>query len=456
MTTLPDRRPEGGPLATLDLPLGHPAPPRLKTRARGPIAAGTAIILIAFGGFGTWAGLAPLNSAAIAPAVVVVESARKTVQHLEGGIIKEILIDEGSTVETGQVLIRLDDTRARTSYDLLQGQLDAALALQYRLMAERDGVKEIAFPPELVSRRNDPAIAQILSAQERLFVARRKAQQGQAAVLRQRMAQFREEITGLRAQQRSKERQIALIREEYKGVKELYDKGIERKPRLLALERAEALLEGERGELIALVSRAEQAIGEAELRIIDLDNSFQQDVATQLRDTEVRVAELRDRLRAQEDVLQRVDIRAPQPGVVVGLKFRSRLGVIPPGAAIMDIVPSEDRLIVEARVRPEDVDVVRVGQTAQIRLTAYKQRNTLTVAGKLVHLSADRFLDERSGLAYYLAKIDPDAQSLAEAGNVQLQAGMPAEVMIETGTRLAIDYMVNPVLISFKRAFRED
>lgn len=456
MTTLPEQRPAGGLPAPLDPALGAPTPPRLKTRARGPIFAGFAIIVLAFGGFGAWAGLSPLNSAAIAPAVVVAESSRKTVQHLEGGIIKDILVDEGSIVDTGQILIRLDETRARTGYDLLLGQLDAALALQHRLIAERDSLPAIAFPPELSDRRGELAVGPMLAAQERLFAARRKALNGQVAILRQRIAQFRDEITGLEAQQRAKERQVVLIRQEYRGVKELFDKGFERKPRLLALERAEALLEGEHGELIAQISRVRQAIGEAELRIIDLDNNFHQDVATQLRDTEVRVAEMRDRLRAQEDVLQRVDIRAPQSGVVVGLKFRSRLGVIPPGASILDIMPSEDRLVFEARIRPEDIDVVRVGQSAQVRLTAYKQRSTLTVNGRLIHISADRFLDERTGLGYYLAKIEPDPDSLAAAGDVQLQAGMPAEVMIQTGARLAIEYMVNPVIISFTRAFRED
>ncbi len=426
--------------------------------ALGPsVLAGIALLAAGAGGFVAWAGLSPLASGAVAPGVVVVESHRKTVQHLEGGIIDTILVDEGATIAAGQVLIRLDDARAKATYDLVQGQLQSTLALEARLIAERDGRGEIEIPPELAAVDGDSETGAIMAAQRRLFEARRRAREGQVSILRQRILQFREEIGGLKAQQRSKERQIALIGEEYKGVKELYDKGIERRPRLLALERAQAVLEGERGELVAQMSRAAQAIGEAELRIIDIDNAFQQEVATQLRENQVRLAELRERLRAQDDIIARLDIRAPQAGIVVNLRFHTPRGVIPAGAPVLDIVPGADRLTVEARVQPEDVDAVHVGLPAEVRLTAFQRRTTPSVMGRVVHVSADRLVEERSGLPFYRARIELDPASLAALGpNLRLAPGMPAEVMIETGTRLAIDYLLAPLTASLGRAFREE
>lgn len=437
------------------LPVPLEAPP-LKTGIGGPVTAGLIIITLAFGGLGIWSGLAPLSSAAIAPGVVNVDTNRKTVQHLEGGIVGDILVTEGSVVEAGQVLVRLDDTRADASYHLLQGQYLATLALEARLAAERDGHPAIAYPTELVRQRGAPDIDEIIAAQDGLFAARLRSLEGETSVLRQRVTLFEEEIKGLRAQQKAKEHQSTLIREEYKSVKELYDKGYERKPRLLALERAQAALEGDRGELIAQISRARQAIGEAELRIIDRENNFQQEVVAELRDVQVKIAELRDRVRAQEDVLQRVDIRAPLAGTVVDLKVHTPGGVIAPGAPILDIVPSEERLVIEARLRPDDIDTVHVGLPAEVRLTAYKRRNTPTIAGHVIQVSADRFIDDRTGLSYYLARIELDDGALDFLEDVKLYPGMPAEVMIETGKRVVIDYLLGPIIDSIRRAFRED
>jgi HlyD family type I secretion membrane fusion protein len=431
------------------------SPPRLKVSARGPVVAGLAIFALAVGGFGSWAALAPLSSASIAPGVVVVEGSRKTVQHLEGGIIKEILVAEGSTVEAGQVLVRMDGIRPRALYELLQSEYLAALALKARLVAERDDLDHITFSAEVLASKDDPEVKDLIVGESRLFDARRTGLHGQIDILHQRMVQFEQEIKGLEAQRISKTRQRALIQEELKAVQRMYEQGYEKKPRLLALRRANARLAGERGEHIADISRVKQGIGEAELRIIDLQNGFQREVAAEFQAARTRIAELRDRIRAQEDVLRRLDVRAPQAGVVMGLKVHTTDGVITPGMPILDIVPSKEHLIIDAHVNPEDIDVVHPGLTAQVRLTAYKRRSTPTVDGWVTQVSGDRFVDSHSGSAYYLARIELDPPSLAALDDVKLYPGMPAEVMIETGKRTALDYIISPIANGIQRALRE-
>ncbi len=442
---------------TLLLPAPRPSAlmPRLKTSARGPVLAGIGVIGLFFGGFGAWAALSPLSSAAIAPGVVVVESNRKTVQHLEGGIIEEILVNEGEQVQAGQVLLRLDETRSRATYDVLLGQYRAALALENRLTAEQDGLASIVFADELNSAAGNPDVAKILAGQNRLFEARRTTVAGQIEILRQGISEFEEEIKGLQAQQEAQAKQIALLRDEYKDVKQLYEKGLDKKPRVLALQRAMAKLEGEEGEYVASIARARQAIGEAELRIINVQNTFQHEVVAEQRGAQRDVAELRDRIRAQEDVLRRMAVEAPQAGVVVALRFHTTGGVIAPGDAILDIVPSEDELTIEARVRSDDIDVVHAGLAAKIRLSAFRRRTTPTIAGLIARVSADRFEDERTGIPFYLARVEVDSDELAALDDVKLYPGMPVEVMIATGERLALDYLLSPITDSIHRAFRE-
>jgi HlyD family type I secretion membrane fusion protein len=429
--------------------------PRLKTSARGPVLTGIGVIGLFFGGFGAWAALSPLSSAAIAPGVVAVESNRKTVQHLEGGIIEQILVDEGEQVQAGQVLLRLDRTRSQATYDVLLGQYRAVLALENRLTAERDGLAIIAFADELTSAASNPDVAKILVGQTRLFEARRTTVEGQIDILRQSINELREEIRGLQAQQEAQAEQITLLREEYESVKRLYEKGLDKKPRILALQRAMAKLKGEEGEYDASVARARQAIGEAELRIINVQNTFQHEVVAELREAQRDLAELRDKIRAQEDVLRRMAVAAPQAGVVVALRFHTRGGVIAPGDAILEIVPSEDKLSIEARVHSDDIDVVRPGLEAQVRLSAFRRRTTPTVAGVVTRVSADRFEDERTGMPFYLARVEVDSDELSALEDVKLYPGMPAEVMVTTGERLALDYLLSPITDSIHRAFRE-
>lgn len=430
-------------------------PPRA-TRARGPVLAGFVIIALAFGGFGAWAAKSPLASASIAPGFVAVEGNRKTVQHFEGGIISEILVGEGDRIEAGQVLVRLDPTRPQAVRDLLMGRMQAARALEARLIAERDGLAAVSFPDELTARAGDPAIVEILQGQANLFTARRAALQGQVKVLKQRIVQHKEQIGGVRAQLASKREQSKLVAEERAGIETLFKKGIAPKPRLLAAKRAEARLKGEIGEHIADVAELKQRSGETELRIIDLQNRFQEGVVTELRTIQDNLAELSDRLRAQEDILDRLEVRAPQEGIVVGLKFFTAGGVISPGAPILDIVPENEKLVIQVQVKANDIDVVHVGLPAQVRLSAFALRTTPLVDATVVNVSADRFVSDIDGSSFYRASVEINPGELEALDDVKLYPGMPAEVLIETGTQTALSYLMSPITSNIHRALRED
>ena len=422
---------------------------------RAPVMTGCAIALSFFAGLGGWSSLAPLSSAAVAEGVIRVESHRKTVQHLEGGIVREILVGEGQEVAAGQALIRLDATQTSTTVAVLRDQMDAFMALEARLIAERDGTDVIAFDEELKSRSSDPKVASILDGQERIFNSRRRSLTDQAGILAQRVEQLGAEIDGHKAQLASADEQIRLTGEEIATVNDLLDRGLERKPRLLALQRQRSYLEGLRGEQHGAIAKAEQAIGEAKLQSADLLNKRSSEVALELREVQSRLLEIREKLSLADDINKRMEVVAPVSGQVVDLKVHTLGGVIHAGEALMDIVPQSDELVVEARVRPTDVESVHVGQPAQVALTAYKQRTTPRLDGTLVTLSADALTDEVRHTTYYSAEIRIDPTELLKLEAVQLYPGMPAEVMIVTGERTLLQYLIQPVLDSFHRAFRE-
>ena len=414
------------------------------------------VVTLFFGGLGGWAALAPLESAAIATGVVSVASSRKTVQHLEGGIVSEILVREGDEVEASQLLIRLEDTQPRASLELLRGRQLAALALEARLAAERDGRKLVEFPDALLTAAQDTKVAGMITAQERIFEARRNSLSGQVAILKQRMAQFSEEIKGLSSEIAAQDTQLELIAEESGAVAQLVAKGLAQKPRLLGLKRQSAEIEGARSRNRARIARVKQSIGEAHLRISELSTALINEVVQELRDVQTDLSDLTERIRAAEDVMRRTDILAPLAGTIVGLQVHTRGGVIAPGSPLMDIVPKDDRLIIEAQVDPNDIDVVHSGLPAQVRLTAFNQRHLAPIDGQVVSVSADRFTDERTGVGYFLARIELDAAELEALEDVALYPGMQAEVMIVTGARTAFDYLTKPLATSLRRAFREE
>jgi HlyD family secretion protein/epimerase transport system membrane fusion protein len=421
-----------------------------------PLLAAAIVILIFFGGLGAWATLAPLDSAALAPGRVTVASNRKTVQHLEGGIVKELLVKEGDAVSGDQVLIQLDDTQARARLDLLYSRYDKLLATEARLTAEQASAAEIVFPESLTSRRHQSQVARILDAEKALFEARQRSTEGRIHIFHKRIAQHNKEISGLEAQVAAEDEQLLVIEDERASFEVLFKKGVVGKARLLRLKREAAKLKGERAEHLSMITQARQRIGETELEIIDLKNSMLNQVVGDLRDTQAELVDVSERLKAAEDILVRTDIRAPQAGVVMGLNVHTEAGVIAPGQRLLDIVPEDDTLVIEAQVAPNDIDVVYAGLPSQVRLTAFKQRNTPLLDGNLTRVSADSFTDERSGASYFLARVTIDAAELKKLDGRELYPGMGAEVMIKTGKRTTMDYILAPLTDSLRRAFRED
>ena len=422
---------------------------------RGPAIAGLVIVGMLIGGSTLWASAAQLASAAIASGTVAVESSRKTVQHLEGGIVADVAVRDGDNVAAGQLLVRLDDTRARATLDLFTAQYYDAIAREARLVAEQTDAKEIDFPAVLTASDSDLRATKAVIGQRGIFDARRGLMESKQSVLRQRVALLKEEIIGLRAQENAATRSLRLIAEEAAGVKELVDKGLERRPRLLNLERQTAEIEGKRGETLASIARANQSIAEVDLQLLALRNDTLNEVANDLRDVQKKISDLQEQMRTAADILGRMEIRASKSGQVVDLKVHTTGGVIAPGEALMYIVPKDDLLIIEAQVRPDDIDSVYPGLEAQVRLTAYRQKVTPTFKGIVTRVSADLFTDQRTGMKYYTAIVRIDEDSLRTAPEVALAQGMPAEVMILTGARSALGYALAPIRDSFRRAFRE-
>jgi HlyD family type I secretion membrane fusion protein len=427
---------------------------------RRPLVVGLWVILALAFVFLVWGMLAPIDSAAVARGRVVLFSNKKTIQHLEGGIIKEILVKEGDTVKAGQPLMRLSDTASSANLGVLQSQLYVARATRARLIAERDHLDNIAFDKDMVatSQKNDE-VAKAMAAQERLFRSEHDAQNAKRAILNQRIAQSQEEIAGLRSQMDSASGQLDLLRNETGTVEKLLAKGLTTRTHLMELQRHENELQGNRGQYEAEIAKAQQNIAETQMQIINQDNEFDAKNAQDLRDAQAQIVDLQDKIRAAQDVVSRAVIRAPTGGIVTGLKFHTAGGVVDPGVPIMDIVPQNDRLIIEAQVRPNDIGVVHVGETAKLIFPAYKMRTTPKVPGKVIQVSADTFTDEHSmpPSTYYLARIQVDKDFIAKLSHpITLYPGMPADVLISTGSRSFMSYLFKPISDSMNKAFREE
>ena len=430
--------------------------PELRPDLRLPVRLGLAVMILFLGAFGGWSLLAPLASAAIATGEVVVESHRKTIQHLEGGIVEAILVRDGDQVTAGQALLRLDTTQAEAALAQFAGQLESQRALASRLEAERDGAAAIGFAADLEQRAaTDPELRRTLDGQRGILAARRTMLDGQRDILRQRIGQLQAQMGGSRVQLAALERQRRLIATESADANHLLDRGLMPRSRVLALEREAASLDGRVGETISKIAATEQAIGETRLSIASLDATHADEVARELRDAEMTIAELRQKVRANADILARKEIVAPVSGRVVDLRVFTPGGVIEPGKPVMDIVPSRDDLWVSARIAPMDVDVVRPGQPAEVMLTAFSQRAVPPMAGRLVTVSADRLIDERTGEAYFTARIDLLPKALAAAPDLTITPGMPVQAMIVTGQQSLFDYLMSPMRASLHRALRE-
>jgi HlyD family secretion protein len=410
-------------------------------------------------GIGGWAALAQLAGAVIASGFVVVESNVKKVQHPNGGIVGQILVKEGSTVEEGQVILRLDDTVPRANLGVVRSQLDELMARQARLTAERDNVNTISFPEELHSRASEPQVETAIIGERKLFESRRQSRNGQRSLLQERVSQIHEEVRGLSSQRKAKENEISLIGQELKGVSELFAKNLVSIVRFMALQRDQAKLEGEHGQLGADIARARGRISEIELQIIQLEKDFSTEVLKELRDAEGRIAELKERMIAALDQLRRIEIRAPQNGTVHQLNVHTVGGVIGAGETIMLIVPQSDQLVIEARVAPVDIDQITLGAPVQIRIMAGNQRTTPVIDGTVAHISADLTRETASGgqpgQIYFQTRITISEQSIKNLGELKLVPGMPAEAMIETGSRTPLEFLLKPLQEQLARTFRE-
>ena len=431
------------------------AGPTDKMGVAGPIWMGLLVILLFFGGFVGWAAFAPLGSAALASGVISVEGNRKTIQHLEGGIVKDILVRDGDMVQRGQVLVSLDQTQAEASLKLILGRKMVALAERARLIAERDNLEEITFSSWLLERQDDPNVAKALEGQRNLFNARTLARQGQVTILEQKIAQLEEELKGLQGQIRSLDTQKRLIQEELKDVRQLVQKKLAKRTRLRSLERTASELSGNRSQSVARVAQSKQAIGEIRLQISEIRNAVLNEAVAELKNVQAMLFDLEEQERASVDVMTRTEIRAPNTGIVVNLNVHTSGGVISSGEALMDIVPVDQKLIVEAEVDPTDIDVVKIGADARIRFPAFSQRTSQPVEGEIIGVSADSILNERTGAYFYQAQVRIDNLAGSNLEVEQLRPGMQADVMISTGERTALEYFLNPILLSFDRALTE-
>ena len=431
-----------------------PSAPRIWTYA----LAGFIAITVFVAGFVGWSMSAPLSTAAVTTGVIKVERNRRVVQNLEGGVIREIFVQEGSMVTPGQVVMRLHDEQTGASADLLSNFYDSQRVLRARLRAETERAEELDIPEDVLGRRSQARISDLVTQQISIFRERRRSIEGQTAILKRRAQQLEAEIRAYEAISQSHQIQLQFIREEEKTVRTLVNQGYEKKPRLLALQRQAAALEGNRDEQNSLIARARQSIAENELQITQLQTNFQREVALELRDVENRIVETEERQRAASDIQLRREIVAPVGGMVVNFRFNTIGGVVRPGEQILEIVPGKEKLIIEVTVMPQDIDIVSIGLRAEVRLTAFKQRVVPMIHGHVIYVSADAFANERTGQLTYRAHVQIDeeqVEKLEKLVGVRLSPGMPAEVLIASGERTFLSYLVTPLRDSFRRAFRE-
>jgi HlyD family secretion protein len=407
------------------------------------------------GGLGGWASTQEISGALIAPGQIVVESNVKKVQHPTGGVVGELLARDGDKVKSGQIVVRLDDTITKANLAIVTKNLDAALARAARLEAEQRGLDTITFSRQLTSRAGDPDVAGVMASEAKLFDVRVNGRAGQKAQLHERVTQLNEEIAGLTAQEKAKDEEIALVQKELEGVRDLYNKHLVQISRLTTLERDAARLNGERAQYIASRAQAKGKITETELQIIQVDKDVVSEVSKDLRETNDKIGELIERKVTAEDQLRRVDIRAPQDGIVEQSTVHTVGGVITAGDTIMLIVPQSDDLQVEAKVNPQDIDKLQVGQKTLLRLSAFNQRTTPELNGLVSRVSPDVTTEQRTGQSYYTIRVSMPPQEIARLGDAKLIPGMPVEAFVQTGERTVISYLMKPLHDQLMRAFRE-
>jgi len=431
----------------------------LSPKLRGMLRRQTAAIVIAavllVAGLGGWAMTTEFSGAVIAAGQLVVDSNVKKVQHPTGGVVGRLNVREGQEVKAGDIVISLDDTQIRANRDIVVKALNELAARQAREEAERDGLDKVTFPAELIARKSDPDVAMAVTGEQRQFEIRRMSREGQKAQLRERMVQLRQEIGGYEAQITSKDKQIEWVGKELVGVYELWEKNLIPYTRVTSLEREKERLVGERGQLTASIAQSKGKIAEIELQILQVDQDMRTEVGKDLAEIRARTAEMVERKVSAEDQLKRVDIRAPIDGVVLQLTVHTVGGVITAGEAIMLIVPQTDTLQVEAKVPPQEIDQIRIGQPAVLRFVAFSQRTTPELNGTVARISADVSEDTKTGARFYTIRLGVSPEEVARLGAVRLVPGMPVETLIQTSPRTVMSYLIKPLHDQLVRAFRE-
>jgi epimerase transport system membrane fusion protein len=426
----------------------------LDTSMETPKRVGLFIFFLVFGVFGFWAGFAPLDGAARAAGVVTVKSYKKVIQHLEGGIVAEILVRNGDVVAAGDPLLVLDNTQSLAQLGIANALFVALKSREARLLAESSGSESISFATVLIQAGSNAGAE--MASERQIFLARKAARDGEVEVLEQREDQLASRVTGLEAVRTSKLELAASYSEELVDVRELLEEGFSDKQRLRELERSYSSYNGEAADLTANISSTQMQIGETRLQILQQDKDFLNEVVNELGEVRTRLKDSEERAVALRDIVRRTSITAPADGIVNGMQIHTIGGVVRAGVDIAEIVPQLDELIIEANVSPMDIDRVTVGQEATISFSAFSSGLVPTIYGKVIGISADSLVDQNTGAPYYLARVEVTPEGMSDMGDLVLVSGMPAEVFITTGARTFLQYLFKPFTTALSRSFIED
>ena len=431
-------------------------PHRVETDERKHARLGWWIVLAGVGGFLLWASVAPLDQGVPITGTITVATNRKAIQYQPGGIVDAILVKEGSVVKAGQVLVRMNSVEAKAQAETTRGQYYSDLAVESRLIAERDGKNSVTFPPELIAARNDSRAADDMELQKQLFTSRRMAIQNELSSLDESIAGLDAQVTGLEASRASKQQQMQFLKEQLDGMRDLAKEGYVARNRLLELERNYAQLGGAIAEDTGNIGHAKAQIAELKLHRMQRQQEYQKEVRQQLTDVERETGALRNRLAAQDFELANTDVKSPVDGTVVGMNVFTNGGVVSPGFRMMDVVPSEDALVIDGRVPVNLIDKVHAGLKVDMIFSAFNQNTTPHVPGIVTEVSADRMTDERTGQPYYTMKAKVAPEGVKLLAKLQLRPGMPVEAFVRTGERTMMSYLMKPVFDRMKTSMSEE
>lgn len=433
-------------------------PLEVNTDARRFSRIGWLIVLFGFGGFLLWGMFAPLDKGVPLQGTVAKESNRKAIQHQTGGVVQEILVKDGDVVKAGQVLVRMNGTLARSSYETSEVQYLTARATEARLIAERDGLKSIKFPDELVQRRNEPRVMELMTLQNQLFSSRQMSLQNELGSVDENIAGLKEQIKSLEESRNSKKEQMGYLKEQLDGMRDLAKEGYVARNRLLDLERTYAQLSGAISEDIGNIARSRRQVLEMGLRRAQRMQDYQKEVRTQLSEVEKEAEALAARMQGQQYEVDNVEVKAPVDGTVTALAVFTQGGVVPPGFKMMEIVPTDDPLVVEGQLAVNLVDRVHVGLKTELIFSAFNVNKTPHIEGEVEEIAADRSIEERTGAPYYKVRVrvTQAGQKQIAANHMNVRPGMPVELFVKTGERSLFNYLLKPVFDRAHSALAEE